>query len=543
MWRSLLIITLLGTWINPSASQADHVPASQKMTLEEKASHLFNRLAFGARPGEIEKIVSQGPVRGQQAIDRWIAEQMNPSSIPDANLDERLAPFKSLALTPNQLIEQYPAPQDYAKKLGIDPKDFNSNEELKKNIREKIGEDHLPERIVDELDSSKIIRAVESRRQLEEVLTDFWFNHFNVDLSKGETKWYVTAYEREVIRKNIFGNFRTLLGAVAESPAMMFYLDNHLSVTENPNAQGKRPDPNRGLNENYGRELLELHTLGVDAGYTQNDVREVARAFTGWSIDDVKKNAVFKFKEKLHDVMPKKILGHDFPANQQKEDGDQVLNLLVTEPATAHFIALKLCRYFVADQPPPSLVDRTARMFLQSKGDLKKVYLTIFKSPEFWSKKYYRAKIKTPFQYLVSSARALGGEIELKSEFPKVLNQMGQPLFRCSPPTGYKDSAESWVNPGALVARLNFGLTLAANRVNGVFVLLPHFEQSPRTPKLLVSGLERKILHGKMSSASEDVVLKEFANEGRSMADGEVRPLSLAKASGLILGSPEFQRR
>ena len=494
------------------------------LSLSERVNHLLDRLSFGPRPEELEKISA----RGEAGIWKWIEDQMNPARLPDENLAEKLAKIPSLKMSITELQKNYLNVQDFAKQKGIDPK--NLTEDQKKEFRKEIGEEHLPERIVDELTAQKLIRAIEGRKQLEEVLSDFWFNHFNVDINKGEDRYFVTAYEREAIRPHIFGKFRDMLLATAKHPAMLFYLDNFQSRAN-------------GLNENYGRELMELHTLGVDGGYTQDDVIQVARALTGWSIDEPRKNAEFKFKEKIHDRGEKKILGVNFPANGGIEEGEKVIDLLANHPSTAKFIATKLVRYFVADEPPEKLVSRVAQRFLKTHGDLKQTYMEIFKSPEFWSRKYFANKIKPPFRYLVSSVRALGGEVETKTELTRYLNQLGEPLYRCPPPTGYKDVAEAWVNPGALVTRLNFGIALAANRINGVFVQLPHIEKPPHDPTALVARIENKLLHARLSANSEKVVLKEFNLEGRVMADGEVRPLSLAKAVGLVIGSPEFQRR
>jgi uncharacterized protein (DUF1800 family) len=490
------------------------------------AAHVMNRLAFGARPGEVDKLAAGG----KKAIWTWIREQLHPEFIHEADLDARLAKFKSLSMSSAQLEQTYIRPMEFAKENGIDPEKFKQNDDLRAEIRKKIGEDRLPEKIDEELVAQKLIRAVESKKQLQEVLVDFWFNHFNVDISKGEERWLIGSYERDAIRPNIFGKFKDLLSATAHHPAMLFYLDNHLSH-------------NKGLNENYAREIMELHTLGVDGGYTQKDVTEMARILTGWSIETPHIDPAFKFRERQHDRDPKVLLGETFPAGHGVDEGERAIDLIAHHPSTAKRIATLLCQLFISDHPSPQLVRKIAKAFADSDGNLREVYLAIFESPEFWSKDARQAKIKTPFQYVVSAIRSNGGELENKSQIPGILREMGEPLYHCAPPTGYADRADAWVNPGALVSRLNFGLKLAANRVEGVFVQLPHLDHPPSAPLALVRLIEKSVVHEPLSPSSEKIVLQEFDKGEQFIADGEVRPLSEAKAVGLILGSPEFQRR
>jgi len=350
--------------------------------------------------------------------------------------------------------------------------------------------------VVVELGEQKLLRAIYSERQLQETLTDFWFNHFNVDARKGPARYMLTEYEREAIRPHVLGTFRDLLGATAKSPAMLFYLDNWMSASgtdlgpesrrgpspgsEPPRAvpgrvgprmmsrpprmpaQGRKKAPN-GLNENYGRELMELHTLGVDGGYTQKDVTEVARAFTGWTIDRPRQGGSFTFNPRIHDPGEKIVLGHRIKAGGGMSDGEQVLDILAAHPATSRFIATKLVRRFVSDTPPPPLVDRAAARFRDTKGDLREVMRTILTSPEFLSAAAYREKAKTPFEFLVSAVRALGTDVTDAAPFVRTMQQLGMPLYQCQPPTGYKDTADAWVNTGALVARMNVALRLANN--------------------------------------------------------------------------------
>lgn len=539
-WSPALLALAL-VLARPSAE----APSAAPLTAREKAVHLFGRLAYGPRPDDVEKLEKGG----EPALRAWIAEQLRPETIPDAAVEAKLAKLKVPAMTSEALLARFRRPQQIAMEMGIAKEDFANREGLKKKIREKVGAENLPPEIVREMTSQKLVRAVESRRQLQEVLFDFWYNHFNVDIQKGQEKWLVPPYEREVLRPRLFGKFSSLLHATAHSPAMLFYLDNHLSQSEEDGAGGRgvaaRKKRQTGLNENYARELLELHTLGVDGGYTQKDVTELARILTGWSIDS-KTSPAFKFRARVHDRGEKTLLGARFPAGHGEDEGNRALEMLARHPATARFVALKLCRYFVADEPPKALVERVAKRFTSTDGDLSAVYREIFESAEFWSRAAYRAKIKRPLQFVVSAIRATGGEVDVENQLHKALELMGEEPYHCPPPTGYKDTADAWVNPGAMVSRLNFALRLAANRIDGVGVQLPRIAddgKAPEDPRELVKRVEAKLLHDGLSASSESVVMNEFQGEERAMADGEIRPLSLMKAVGLLVGSPEFQRR
>src|SRR6202030_1486165 len=347
-----------------------------------------------------------------------------------------------------------------------------------------------PQRVVEELARAKVARAIYSDRQLQQVLDDFWFNHFDVFAAKGEDRYYLTSYERDVIAPHALGKFKDLVSSSAKSPAMLFYLDNFLSADpraaqrmaqeramrqrgrrglnrfpHNPHAQNKKKQE-RGLNENYGRELMELHTLGVDGGYTQKDVTEVARCFTGWTIEKPRENPQFKFDGRIHDPDPKIVLGKKIHAGGIK-DGEQVIELLVKHPSTAKFISAKLARRFVSDRPPESLVAKMAETFQSSDGDIRAVMRTMIYSPEFWTRDAYRAKIKTPFELVVSAVRALGTDVDTAMPLVQWVGRIGEPLYQCQPPTGYADKSDAWVNTGALLNRLNFSLTLAGNKIRG----------------------------------------------------------------------------
>ena len=344
----------------------------------ERAAHLLNRLAFGPRPGQVEQLARGGDA----ALWGWIVAQLDPGGLDDSAVEDVLSPLPTRGLSNAELLHEFPSLGEVAKARGVDL----GNEEAKRELQNDVDSDQLARRIDEDLETQKLVRAVESRRQLQEVLADFWFNHFNVDIDKGDVRWLLTSYERDALRPHLFGHFRDLLGAVAHDPAMLFYLDNFQSVREQaPNP--KRPNaPVRGLNENYARELMELHTLGVTGGYTQADVREAARCLTGWSIERPRQSATFSFRAKDHDEGEKVVLGVKFPANQGQADGERLLDLLASRPATAHFVARKLARHFVADDPTAALVERLAARYLTTQGDLREVYLALFASPEFWSR-------------------------------------------------------------------------------------------------------------------------------------------------------------
>jgi uncharacterized protein (DUF1800 family) len=366
-------------------------------------------------------------------------------------------------------------------------------------------------------------------------MVDFWFNHFNVFAGKGATMNHVTAYERDTIRPHVFGKFRDLLGATAKSPAMLFYLDNWQSA--GPAKVNARPfqrfDPRRGgfgqpretmmdaqpqrqrrgLNENYGRELMELHTLGVDGGYTQQDVVNVARAFTGWTIEQPRLGGGFRYEDRMHDDGEKIVLGQRIKAGGGRSDGERVLDILASHPSTATFIATKLARRFVSDTPPPDLVARAAARFRETDGDIREVVRTILTSPEFFAPAAYRAKVKTPFEFVVTAVRTTDTSIVRAAPLVQAVRQLGMPLYMCQPPTGYADRADAWVNTGALLNRMNFALQLVGGRMPGV-----------RTG----SAVTAAALGGDLSEATTATIAK--ATDPRQTA-------------ALTLGSPEFQRK
>ena len=419
--------------------------------------------------------------------------------------------------------------------------------------------------VTSELAEAKLLRAVYSQRQLDEVMTDFWINHFNVFVDKGLDRLMLTSYERDVIRPHALGKFEDLLVATAKSPAMLFYLDNWVSVGPNsPQAMGipsrpygrygrrfppPQPRPNRGkrpsgLNENYGRELLELHTLSVTGGYSQRDVTEVAKVFSGWTIDKPVEGGNFKFEPRMHEPGPKFVLGHRIKPKGEGE-GLEVLHRLATGPQTAHFISLKLAERFVSDDPPPALVDRMAKTFLKKKGDIREVLSTLFHSPEFWDDGTYRAKVKTPLEFVASSLRATGAEIDDALPLTQQLNRMGMPLYGAQPPTGYSMKAETWVSSSALLNRMNFALALTSAKIRGVKIdaaQLGGSNLSQSDPTATLTTLEANLLMSGVSQQTHDSIAAQVGTSGPSGTSGPHSP-DVSMIEGLLLGSPEFQRR
>jgi uncharacterized protein (DUF1800 family) len=447
--------------------------------------------------------------------------------------------------------------------------------------------------VVEELQAQRLLRDIYSSHQLQEVMTTFWLNHFNIYLRKNEVEpYYLVSYERDVIRPRALGNFEDLLVATAESPAMMIYLDNASSTGPNSPTSfkqrqraamgrgGKAAPP--GLNENYGRELMELHTLGVNGGYTQQDVTEVAKVFTGWTVDKPGQGGGFIFDEARHEPGKKLVLGHKIKENGMKE-GLQMLHILATSPATAHFISQELAVAFVSDTPPPALVNRMAQTFLSKNGDIPSVLKTMLHSPEFWSPATYQAKVKTPLEYVVSAVRASGTDIANPQPLANALNQMGMPLYACIPPTGYSAKADEWVSTGALVTRMNFGLTLATNRypdiranwsnmipgaadqsVASTPLITPAEAEKAFEARLIPMGISDQTRTAVLSQSQDPVKMQELVKP-LPVVDGEINTAKLepqnvaalkaatasanalerqnAQLAGLLLGSPEFQRR
>ena len=416
--------------------------------------------------------------------------------------------------------------------------------------------------VADELVQAKLLRAIYSDRQLEEVMTDFWFNHFNVFAGKGPERLFLTNYEQDVIRPRALGKFEDLLVATAKSPAMLFYLDNWLSVGPNslralgipdrpygPYGRPRRfppvnPNPkrkaNNGLNENYGRELLELHTLSVNGGYSQRDVTEVAKVFTGWTIEKPNDGGSYKYDPRMHEPGPKFVLGHRIKPKGEDE-GREVLHMLATSPQTAHFISLKLAERFVSDDPPPALVERMAKTFEKKKGDIREVLTTLFHSPEFWAVGAYRAKVKTPLEFVASAVRATGADVDDAMPLARQVANMGMPLYGAQPPTGYSMKAETWVSSSALLNRMNFALGLTGGKFRGVKVDAVQLAGGPPPPTdatIALSTMEAKLLAADVSKQTHDSIMAQIESPAKP-----ARPPDANTIAGLLLGSPEFQKR
>lgn len=449
-------------------------PAVQAATGGDDAAivHALNRLTYGPRPGDVERVRAMG-------LQQWIDLQLTPSRIDDRATDAKLARLVTLGLDSGTITRDYTGPsmierrqaQANATAAGMDPADPANAQ----RPRPGAGSDaqRKAQQVIADLEAAKLLRAVYSERQLEEVLVDFWFNHFNVNAGKGATRNYVGEYEREAIRPYVLGRFRDMLGATAKSPAMLFYLDNWLSSGAEVRGAGVRGAEVRrstGLNENYARELLELHTLGVDGGYTQDDIVNVARAFTGWTMQP-RRGSGFVFAGPRHERGDKVVLGHTIKSSGVDE-GERVLDIVAAHPATARHIAKKLAVRFVSDNPPAALIDRAAAAFTATNGDLREVLRVILQSPEFLSADVQRAKVKTPLEFVASALRATGAEIRNAVPLARTLRDMGMPLYFCQPPTGYDDTATTWVTAGALVSRMNFAVELSKNTVRGVRVPL-----------------------------------------------------------------------
>jgi len=647
---ALLVTLFASITVFPANAAGKKPQPPPALSDHDRAFHALQRLTFGPRPGDLEKVLAMG-------VDKWIEQQLNPAQVPNSTLDGKLAPYRTLRMQPRELAQAFPTGQmireaaEGKRQLPSDPVQYGVWEYLVENykaqqkinaaiageaaapvvpdptqktpeqegkdtarhiaemllslpkanrmialmklpvsdrkamlqyapgdLRDKLMVDFSPAAreayfamngptgvVVAELQQAKIQRVVYSERQLEEVMTDFWFNHFNVFIYKDQDQYFVTSYERDVIRPNALGKFRDLLTAVAKSPAMLYYLDNWLSMGPQSQASGykpgKPPDPSavfKGLNENYGRELMELHTLGVDGGYTQADVTQVARVFTGWTIQPMDQGWGFAFDPKKHEPGPKTILNRTITEDGINE-GLHVLDLLSKSPATARFISTKLARRFVADDPPPALVDAMAQTFLSSDGDIKEVLRTMVNSKQFWSPAVYRKKYKTPLEFVASAVRATGTQVQNPMPIVQALNKMGMPQYQMQPPTGYSTNGKTWMNSDALLERLNFSVSLTNGNLGGVnfdalrVLALGLLARSPKEEVVHVNTaggtdaavalVEDALIAGGLSRNSDQDIRKSLDDPqiGSHLLDDPAKPL--ATIIGLTLGSPEFQVR
>ena len=576
------------------------------LTERQAAAHLLNRFTFGARPGEIDQLLEMG-------LETWFERQLDSNwSCP--KLDERLSKLQSMQMSTEQILKVYP-PNGKVKSMAhregvIDRNDQNIQPaEVRQKLKEFSKEKGFrPQReLLDELIAQKFLRLVYSENQLAEVLTDFWFNHFNVSITDNQAKPWVLSYEHEAIRPYVLGRFRDMLGATAKHPAMLYYLDNNqsnASTDATPKALRKQRSKKtstlnlsstekiisdsqimmsdssvnpktlkRGINENYARELMELHTLGVEGGYTQRDVVEVARAFTGWKVNrkskrkngkpkNIIQDGNFQFLPWNHDVKEKIILGQKFPVGGRIEEGQRVLDMLAEHPSTAKHISQKLATYFVSEDPPATLVDRLAKVFLQKDGNIKALMREISVSPEFWGgeKKH---KTKSPIRLAASALRSTGANINKSRQLAQWVAKMGQPLYACRPPTGYPDQGTFWINTGTILNRMNFGISLASNQIQGIRLNLadlgPDTElgSNNKSPAVYASLLlpERDItqmcqrLEQQIISINDkerkNTKIKNTKNikrrKAKIAAKKREKKQLIIQAVGIILGSPEFQ--
>ena len=480
-----------------------------------KALHVLDRLAYGPSPGDLQKIRAMG-------INKYIEQQLAPDAIPlPEDLHRQLDGLDTLRLDPVQLFREYGPP--------LKP-DRQADPEATKEARQRARV------ILEQAVQARLWRAVESPRQLQEVMVDFWFNHFNVYAAKGLDNLWVGAYEEQAIRPYALGSFRDLLSATAHHPAMLFYLDNWQNTApDSPGARGKL----QGLNENYARELMELHTLGVDGGYSQNDVIALARILTGWGLGrprggDTSKGGFF-FDPKRHDFGNKVFLGQTIHGSGIAE-GEQALDMLALHPATAHHISYALAQYFVADDPPPELVKRLSQRFLVTDGDIRAVLDTLFHSPEFWDQKYYGNKFKTPYQYLVSGVRAVGVKVNNVRPLYGVLMQQGMPFYGCLTPDGYKNTREAWLNPDAMTRRISFATALTSGHLPLGQTSYGFGLQSKRTERKYrnIAPADEPTNAGELAKTLDN----RLSPQTRSALETSPEPLRAA----MILGSPDFMQ-
>ena len=594
--RVALAVLFCGALLAVAPANADlQLPyKAEGLSKEQAAAYLLERFAFGARPGEVEKVAKMGP-------EKWLAQQLK-GNLPDAELDKRLEAFPALKMTQEEMSKVY-VNNGRIRRMVAQAGLIDPAKTPRKEMNEKINayrKEHglRPYGLLSnqELKGQKLMRAVYSENQLVEVMTDFWFNHFNVTTRDGGARPRTLAYERDAIRPNVLGKFRVILGATAKHPAMLYYLDNAQSRMAPPSEREQaKPEPKKeasmgemgmdggmdgdmggemakapekapakaqtppqqrrrkyGLNENYARELMELHTLGVDGGYTQQDVTEVARVLTGWAAapygrqrENIKKQMAngnknnilqgeFVFRKTWHDDKAKMVLGEKFPAGGGIEEGERVLDMLTSHPSTARFISTKLARRFVNDAPSDDVIDAMAETFTKTDGDIAAVVATLAQSRVFWAEAKKRSKMKSPLEVVVSSLRALEADVKNPQPIMRWFDRMGEPLYGYLPPTGFPDYAESWANSGTLIARMNFGIHLATGRIRGI-----ELKQLPEESAGLTTE-EALARYGKLLLPAQDT--SAIASEVKQTvpADAERKDVQVIS---MLLGSPEFQYR
>jgi uncharacterized protein (DUF1800 family) len=499
--------------LNPARSRSE-------LTDSERVAHVLSRLTFGPRPGDAQRVASIG-------VERWIDQQLQPETLPDTAVGVALAPL----ITWNRPAVRLASVEETPRRLATTPmadlmRDTAALTELRmlglQLARLSPDEDFF---------AGKIIRAQVSERQLYEVVVDFWENHFSVYGGKMPSREALAVWDRDVLRPHALGKFRDLLGAVAHSPAMLFYLDNYLSAAD-------------GLNENYGRELLELHTLGVDGGYSQHDVVEVARAFTGWTIGHSREPSVFEFRPERHDTGAKMVLGHVLRAGRGTEDGEEVLDILARHPSTARHIAFKLTRRLVSDDPPPALVDRAAATFTRTDGDIAAVVRTIVTSPEFFSRAAFRAKVKTPFELVVSARRAIDAPPDTTPVTVRQIAQLGMPIFGWPTPEGWPDRGDAWMNFGEIYKRIRFGNDVAGRVASAPIDRWRDWISFSSLPvERQVDGIVADVLGGSADTATRNAMLATRSGADPLETGVASKQRVLRELLTIAFASPQFQRR
>jgi uncharacterized protein (DUF1800 family) len=556
----------------------------RELAADQQIIHALNRLTFGPRPGDAQKVRAMG-------LDKWVDLQLHPERIDDRSLEKFVQRYNILNQDQNDLLREFNIAQRERRQARREAGDSAMRPDRSDPALQQIAVNRR--RVMGELQSSRVARAVAGNRQLEEVMTDFWLNHFNIYAQKGPPEaYYLAEYEQDVVRPRALGKFRDLVEAVAKSPAMLFYLDNARSMADSsrPRLSRMRRDAarpaalGRGLNENYGRELLELHTLGVDGGYTQQDVINVARALTGWTIRPPATGGGFIFRPEMHDAGEKIVLGHKLKAGRGIEDGEDVLDIVARHPSTAKYVATKLARRFISDNPPQGVIDRAAQVFLKTDGDIRETLRTIITSNEFYSQQAFRAKVKSPFEVVVSAMRAMNAEPDSTPRTALMIAYLGQPIYGHQAPNGYPETGDAWMNTGAILNRINFGIAAAANRIPGARVNAipgldtlgnaPRAKQvdavvsvllggsaSPDTRAVLMSGENPLLGKGEsslpaaMGNPDDDAAMTADMQRPNGQARAArqnpfgrpnaqpPRLTGLAQVVGLAIGSPEFQRR
>ena len=537
-------------------------PDVRELPADQQIIHALSRLTFGPRPGDVLKVRAIG-------LDKWIEQQLHPERIDDSAIEAFVARYSAINRDQNDLLRQYADQQRERRQVKRESDGTMNRADSVAMRREMQQRYNLTQQVVTQLQSSRVARAVASERQLQEVMTDFWHNHFSVFVRKGQAQpYYINDFDQKVIRPRSLGKFRDLLGAVAESPAMLFYLDNARSMADSgrptlaadgrprgmalprggatPRRRGMRRPPampqqpvqrqRGGLNENYGRELLELHTLGVDGGYTQQDVINVARAFTGWTIRQPQQGGGFIFRPQVHDAGEKIVLGHKLAAGRGMEDGEDVLDILARSPVTARFIATKIARRFVSDAPPKTLVDRAAEVFLRTDGDIREVVRTVVTSPEFFSQQAFRSKVKSPFEVVVSAMRALNAQPDSTPRTAQVIAYLGQPIFGHQAPNGWPETGESWMNTGAILNRINFGMAAAAGRLPGLDIrALPGLDAVRTAPReRQVDAVVATLLNGMVSPDTRAVLLSGDHPMLSATGERDIPDVAAASAAAAI---------